>query len=505
MIDTATIGSAIKRMWLTTRLTDVVTAWFILVAVFVGASAHAQKAMFRPQVGQNYDYGVEFQISEAGKKEFMTINETHRCRLRYEITKASDNGWTANYKTIPFFAGRPAKSREYLDAWRQRIRDIDKNSIILSSKRPLNTGPNSQIVNRQNSQLESLSKKMQSESSRRKARQLDLYASFFSFCEGQIVADQNGNVVVQSGDGDLPVALGHIAKLPFVNLPANGEISGGFTSRDTNYWSHKKDPKSDDEVRAELNLLSLLEPRKASEQGIMSFNRDVDASGGTDIGAKMILMGKGFWEYAPQIKMPFAGNVNYKATGISYLDLTRNYNVSIGFHHLDALRAKLFDRGFIPSYKALEISHTPRLSPKQQSYLKSGIETVLKQTQFRLSIQQEKEISSLRDFAPLQAGTPLMLTLQKLDDRINNEPKRQIFTLQGIFARWDLMRTLATEIPRTWADDSNSFQIRARLVALDGLNVSLKRADNGKVVSLPVTKLSTADQEFAKTYGMPSK
>jgi uncharacterized protein (TIGR03067 family) len=60
----------------------------------------------------------------------------------------------------------------------------------------------------------------------------------------------------------------------------------------------------------------------------------------------------------------------------------------------------------------------------------------------------------------------------------------------------------AAEVARTWRDSSGQFQIEARFVRIAGDSVVLLRND-GVEISVPVAKLSAADQAFVRTKATP--
>jgi hypothetical protein len=51
---------------------------------------------------------------------------------------------------------------------------------------------------------------------------------------------------------------------------------------------------------------------------------------------------------------------------------------------------------------------------------------------------------------------------------------------------------------RIWTDKSGEHKVEAELLAFDDDKVTLKRIDNGKLVTMPMEKLSAADQEFVR-------
>ena len=55
---------------------------------------------------------------------------------------------------------------------------------------------------------------------------------------------------------------------------------------------------------------------------------------------------------------------------------------------------------------------------------------------------------------------------------------------------------LNAEEARTWQDDTGLFSIEASLEQIDGNSVKLKRIDDGRVITLPINRLSAADQRY---------
>ena len=56
----------------------------------------------------------------------------------------------------------------------------------------------------------------------------------------------------------------------------------------------------------------------------------------------------------------------------------------------------------------------------------------------------------------------------------------------------------AADAVREWTDSTGKLKVMASLVKVEGDKVTLRRADNGKEVTLPIEKLSDADQEYLK-------
>lgn len=58
----------------------------------------------------------------------------------------------------------------------------------------------------------------------------------------------------------------------------------------------------------------------------------------------------------------------------------------------------------------------------------------------------------------------------------------------------------AEEAYRTWTSSDGQFSVVAAFVKLEDSQVHLKRKDNGKIITVPLTKLSFADQPFARPH-----
>ena len=58
---------------------------------------------------------------------------------------------------------------------------------------------------------------------------------------------------------------------------------------------------------------------------------------------------------------------------------------------------------------------------------------------------------------------------------------------------------MGQDSPRTWTDNTGKYKIEATFVKVENGQVELKRADNGKVVKLPLSRLSDADKKYVST------
>jgi hypothetical protein len=56
---------------------------------------------------------------------------------------------------------------------------------------------------------------------------------------------------------------------------------------------------------------------------------------------------------------------------------------------------------------------------------------------------------------------------------------------------------------RTWRDTTGNFSLKAQFVELKGSDVRLLKED-GVTISVPLTRLSSPDQEFVRSQGKPT-
>ena len=75
--------------------------------------------------------------------------------------------------------------------------------------------------------------------------------------------------------------------------------------------------------------------------------------------------------------------------------------------------------------------------------------------------------------------------------------KRYVFCVVSVALLFVSVRSLSA---RKWTNDTGKFSVEAELVEAKGGNVRLRRRD-GKIITIPVTKLSKDDQDFVETLG----
>ena len=56
----------------------------------------------------------------------------------------------------------------------------------------------------------------------------------------------------------------------------------------------------------------------------------------------------------------------------------------------------------------------------------------------------------------------------------------------------------ASEEFRTWTDDTGSFTLEAKYVGDEGETIRLLRRTDGKIITVPLSRLSEADRKFVE-------
>jgi len=74
--------------------------------------------------------------------------------------------------------------------------------------------------------------------------------------------------------------------------------------------------------------------------------------------------------------------------------------------------------------------------------------------------------------------------------------------LLAVFTVFALLAFPLEAYPRTWTDATGKYKIEAELVEVKGKDVVLKKS-NGSTVTVPISKLSKADQEFLAKRSRP--
>ncbi len=462
-------------------------------------SAAAQDAVYRPVVGESYQYGIEVRVVDVSGNRGPKSVLNQRCRLRFDVTQSDAAGWTATYYSVPFYGSKPW-SRSSLQHWieskRARLARPPEEDIAV----PLGLPPHAAEMH----------KRMRLRS--RLADQdfitkVDHYPGLFQFCEGQISVSPQGEITQIVGPGNMPLLLGQIAKVPLMRLPPAGSAEPSFGYKDA--FEFNANFGNDDVRTTEASVLSVITPRKASGEGLVAFDREFEQAGGTTAGIKILLSGSGFAEFSTELSMPYRGNSDFKFEGAPYFDAPGPFSVRVGYHYLDEWRQAFFDNGFLPTDEALSAEVLPRLESQHQLAMQRQL--VGRKPELDAETKQRADVSAPPPYDSLLQQT-LSKTLARLaekeqsDDADEAKQARETASaLKSLSTRWDTLRHLATLMPRTWSDASGSFKVNAVLVSHADGRVTLQRKDNGQTITIPLNRLSETDIDFATTFGKPAE
>ena len=164
----------------------------LLNAVIAGIIALAPQSfaaapVYRPVVGQHYDYGIEFRIAEQAAEDRPAIEDRQRCRLRFVVTAIDAEGWTATYQTIPFHGVKIPGSKESYQRSVQRSRDaLDGKGLASRS----NT-----VGNPLADRLRERSQLIRQQFARIKVMKVDTYPGLFMHCSGNVRVSRQGEVL----------------------------------------------------------------------------------------------------------------------------------------------------------------------------------------------------------------------------------------------------------------------------------------------------------------------
>ncbi|KLU03789.1 hypothetical protein RISK_004196 [Rhodopirellula islandica] len=473
----------------------VAAGWMVWLGVACG-SLPGQDVAYVPKAGQTFDYGIEFRIMERTEGERNPIQVRQRCRLRFVVSESDSNEWSGTYRTIPFRGNKLMSSKEALATYHRRTRE----SYEAGPSNHFGPAPPDPGMARLQQVASQRAAAVQKEQQRRILYELERYPGLFQFCEGEITCTRSGAMRGRGSVGTLPFAAGPVAGLVFLQLPKDGKTQSGFSTRSVGKLNLVSS-SSDQVAKSDLSVLSLLTPRESSQDAHLAFDREVEISGGVTAGNKLTLSGSGMWEFSTEMGMPYAGSVDYQIEGASYVGKADQFDLRIGFHYLDPVRAMLFDNDLLPTMDAFDASNLPRLTMKQQSEMTKHWEPRPKRSSYRPNLAVGVQLVQI---ASNSAPPPANSKLQRLlEERLRDESDwKEDIHFESILSRWDSIRKAATKFPREWSDPSGSFTIQAMLQSVDQASVSLLRLDTRQVISVPLEKLSDEDVEFARTFGV---
>ncbi|TWT87762.1 hypothetical protein Pla100_59300 [Neorhodopirellula pilleata] len=452
-----------------------------------------QTLRYRPVVGQELEYGVEFRLICQDARE---PEVRRRCRVRYRMIALTDEHWEAEFTTHPFTATGPYSGPEA----------VERLMGMLSQEVTPVPGPSLAPPDIQ-ARFDSMAKWA---ARQRKAQVTDMkvYPGLFLFCSGRMKANFQGELLATTSNTNMPMLVGQLAGLPLCRL-SDKDASAPFGYKDYRKVNLlRKGDEESDPVATSVFLLQTVKPKTSNDPNVAAFDLECEIAGGANVGANIRVSGTGYSEFSINDSMPIGGNTDYEVSGVTFAGRGNSYLVRVSFQRLDPWRRTLFDAMLLPTATALDRENLPRLTPEQLS----GLRTAFGKARSRTG---PDIVSMLFYNAPPPYDSAIHETIEEiasrdLDDgavpdessRDRRDREEMINQARSLRTRWKQMWKAATVVEREWSDTSGSFKIAARMLGRTETDVALQRIDNGQRIYVPLERLGKIDQEIAETFAL---
>ncbi|MBB3204794.1 hypothetical protein FHS27_000561 [Rhodopirellula rubra] len=475
---------------------------FLACVLTASHAAHAcgESLRYRPQVGQEWIFGVELRIV---CRDVRKPETRKRCRIHYQITAVNNDSWEASFKTIPYGQHGPYRNPEDIRGPVIRTQSISKVTVRSSGQTLNHPGvPDFARASHERMIQNAVRMKQISENN------LKYYPGVYQFCSGQMRANFQGELLSATTSTNSPLLLGPIIGLPLVRLSEN-DTSEPFGYKDIRKLNfvRVKDGNADTTATS-YSLLQTVTPASSSSPIVVQFDVETEMAGGVNTGSAIRLSGSGFNDFSRRDGMPLQGRTDYIVQGLSFGISGKSFDVEASFLRLDGWRRELFDAMMIANAKALSKAAMPRLP----SQLSAELQTRLLKRDRMIFISDRDPISR---YAPPPHGSKIWNIVDAMANREmeDESPEAKPSTDQkrtndaielsrAIRKRWIDVYRLATKVERNWADTSGSFSVPARMLGRTDTSVALLRTDNGQRINVPLERLSNDDREIAETFGL---
>jgi hypothetical protein len=434
------IGLTTRCSFLGRFLTALAALW-----LFAGPRADADSPVikYRPEVGKTYDYGIECVVIGSGNPQWPY---SHRCRLEFKVTAADEEHWEAEYATSPVV--------KHLGVIHRPPGAFPKLPASTEGLPP------------------HVAQMAAAAQARREHEETEL--------------------------AGLPLLLGTVWSVPLIRLP-EADSGKTYSSRDETGITIAR---AGVVMKSEMFFINSFTRSESANPNLFAAKRSIELAGGTTAEQTLRASGDGKAEFSLLSHMPESGSIDVKSTGISYGGRVDDFMTRLAFQRLNDWQSDLFNLYLLPTEEGLDGKNLPRLNEKVTSTL---IELTKQQ---RPNFRSHLSID-LAGFAPPAEDAALYKAvagfIAKVDRLPKNDSNRELQSLSKelntVFLRWQAYRRVAMKVPRQWSDSSGSFRVRATLVSRTTDSVKLKRLDKDATINVPLTRLSPADQEIAKTFG----
>lgn len=473
-------------------------------AFFVATDLPAETLAYRPTVGQDFEYGIEYRLicQDASEKEVRK-----RSRVRYQISLVNDEHWEAVFQTHPFRETSPYSGPAELER-RKKMLSMDNMGPSLPPEIP------ESIRARFEAMRKHAALKRQA-----KLANMEMYPGLFDFCRGKMRANFQGELLVSTASTNVPMLVGQLVSLPLIRLSdRDAALPFGYKDiRKVNLFS-VGDTDHAEPAETSVSLLQTVTLREGEQfdlaksdvakSDVAKFDLETEMAGGLNVGAEIRVTGSGYSEFSLRDSMPLSGNMDYDVKGLTFAGRGEAYLVRVSFQRLDPWRRTLFDAMMLPTADALDEENLPRLTAPQLTNLRKHFGQRPGPTE--LNVHQAVFFT-----APPPIDSPTYQAVNEMADRdpekaeegLNSSREQRdmrsaIESANAIRNRWKQLWKAATVVQRDWSDTSGSFSINARMLGRTETDVALYRVDNGQRIYVPLERLGEKDREIVETFGL---
>lgn len=354
--------------------------------------------------------------------------------------------------------------------------------------------------------------------------------------KSQIVIHPNGDVVSIKAQSQIPYLLGNLSLLPFESLADDKQLSwqsgNGITVTEQNDSSFSRSPfrQTTKTVKTGGSELSRYNIEKV-EGDLVTVHKhyELNSPKVSKDDQEIQIEGEGTFVFNRKLSMPESLQAKYKFrvdVGGTEVSIPLNINYTrLSEEEFSNIQKK---NEFAKNNPGINTQGDPWTEEVQQNIIKElqsdNVHTVqrrLVRLSARLPFYEEKAVAEA--LYPLlskggQTGKMAGMAWRRWKVIVPElEEKRAAAAAEKKAAEMKAAETKpaaenpfetaekkpAAKLLRTWVDATGKFKIEATFIELKENQVSLKKKQDGKVISLPLDKLSKADQDFVKSLGKP--
>jgi hypothetical protein len=348
----------------------------------------------------------------------------------------------------------------------------------------------------------------------------------------QLSIHPNGDVESLKAESQIPYLLGNLSLLPFEALADDSQASwqsgNGITVTQQNDSGFSRSPFRETTKVIKTGGSELTKYKIESVDGALvtikkTYELNSPSAGQNDNGMK--ISGTGTFVFNKEVSMPESLSIKYDFE-VQLKDSKITMPLAVAYERLSKeeiaeVRAK---EEFVKNNPGINTDGTHWTEEVQQNIIKElqstdvhVVQRRLVRLSARLPFLEEKKIAeALRPLLDKGGQTGKMAGMawrrwKVIVPELNAEylaslEKKKMEAsvkpaTENPFDPAEKPRPVAPQM-RTWSDTTGQFKIEATFIELKGDSITLKRKD-GKVISLPIAKLSEPDQKHIKEMAQP--